>query len=317
MDSSIIGWILFGITAVIFIGREAMRSRYGSAGSASLGLNMNVFSGIAPLINIIPIGLFAGGPFSDFLHGETKLGIPSYGVLIALAFFKGLTKILQNTGFLPEFTKGPLANDTSIFWCTLPGFEWLENPLFPSSVFASITIVAYFLYWAKIGSSQYNTIGIFMAFVLVSNIIGFTFGQCAGYYRNMFPSLYSFGVLAPTCLVSFAVAGIIFSAVYTDQSKNPLTSLGGGGGDPLVIHGDTPNSSNGGSGGYNTTCPAGQLRTEKQFCIPCDSTTSYVVGETCVPKDSSNQTPADNGLGQLVEVKAYKNGVEVTDVLSK
>jgi hypothetical protein len=227
--------------------------------------------------------------------------------------------MLQSTGFISEFTKAPLSNDTSIFWCTLPGFEWLENPLFPSSVFASITITAYFLYWAKIGSYQHFTIGIFMAFVLVSNIIGFTFGQCAGYYKNLFPWLYSFGVLFTTCVMSFAVAGIIFLSVYSDQSKNPLSSLGSS-----ASGGDSSSSgSSGGSGGFGTTCPPGQLRTEKQFCIPCDSATSFVVGEQCVPKGSdkssvsSNQTPADNGLGQLVEVKAYKNGVEVTDVLSK
>ena len=112
---------------------------------------------------------------------------------------------------------------------------------------------------------------------------------------------------------------MIYAAVHNDASKNPLTSLGGGSGGSGGQDG-----TGGGSGGFGTTCPPGQQRTEKRFCIPCDSATAYVVGEQCISKDtgkptsvSSNQTPADSGFGQLVEVKAYKNGVEVTDVLSK
>jgi hypothetical protein len=248
-----------------------------------------------------------------------KLGVPSYGVLVALIFTRLLALVLPGYGVIPQFTSPPPSNDSSTFWCTLPGLESLENPFFPSSVFSAVTIIAYYLYWAKIGSRQYTFIGALLAFVLAGTTIGFTLGQCHPYYLNLFPFMKSFGVLIPTYALSFLVAGIIFSAVYTDQSKNPTIGMNVGGGSAS----SGGSGSSGGWGGFGTTCPPGQLKTERQFCIPCDSATSYVVGEKCVskgsdnPSVSSNQTPADNGLGQLVEVKAYKNGVEVTDVLSK
>jgi hypothetical protein len=313
MDS---GWIAFSVLLVVVIGFYIKNVYYGTSPISSYA-GLNVLKYISPFINVVPVAILFSGIFSDIFHQEVKLGIPSYGVLVALGFARILSSWMQSTGLTPKFTDSPLASDSSTFWCTLPGLEMLENPFFPSSIFASVTILAYYLYWTDIGSQQYQFIGALLAFVLSGTFIGFTLGQCHPYYLNMFPFLRSFGVLIPTAALSFLVAGVIFGAVSGDQSKNPTSGMnvGGSGGS------SSGGGSSGGFGGFGTGCPPGQEKTEKQFCIPCDTSTSIVIGEQCVPKDksgvASNQTPADSGLGQLVEVKAYKNGVEVTDSLSK
>ena len=318
MDS---GWIAFSVLLVIVIGLYVKNMYYGTPLSASTSYpgSSSVLRYISPFINVIPVAILFSGIFSDIFHAEWKLGIPSYGVFSALIFARLLSLVLPGYGVIPQFTSPPASNDSSTFWCTLPGLESLENPFFPSSVFSAVTIIAYYLYWSKVGTQQYDFILSLLAFVLAGTSIGFTLGECHPYYLNLFPYMKSYGVLLPTYLLSFLAAGIIYGAVSGDQSKNPTNGM-----NISRAGGEDGTSGGGGSGGFGTACPAGQLRTEKQFCIPCDSTTSYVVGEACVPKDSnnassvsSNQTPADNGLGQLVEVKAYKNGVEVTDVLSK
>lgn len=321
MDS---GWIAFSVLLVVVIGFYIKNAYYGTSPISSYPGNLNVLKYISPFINVVPVAILFSGIFSDIFHQEVKLGVPSYGVLVALGFAKILSLWLQSTGMISKFSDAAPSNDTSTFWCTIPGLEMLENPFFPSSIFSSITILAYYLYWTNVGTLQYQYIGALLAFVLSGTFIGFSLGQCHPYYLNLVPNAGSFGVLIPTVLLSFLCAGIIFGAVSADQSKNPTIGMnvsgGGSSGGSPGSGGSGGSGSSGGFGGYGTKCPPGQEKTEKQFCIPCDIKTSYVVGEKCVPKDSgvaSNQTPADNGLGQLVEVKAYKNGVEVTDSLSK
>jgi hypothetical protein len=285
-----------------------------SSGTASIG--MQIFSS---LVNIIPIGLLTSGFISDGLNYEIKLGIPSYASLITLVVLLFASKIAGAN--MPGFTEANFS-DSGQFWCTLPGLEFLENMWFPSSIFTSMTIALYYFWWSVNNSTSnaFHSSGGLVAFILATNLIGFLQGKCGPYYTSLYPGLGPWAVILQTYLLCLFVSGVTYGVVSGMPNKNPFDNFGSGG--SAGAGAGSAGSGTGGFGGYGTGCPPGQQKTERQYCIVCDPTTSIVVGENCVKRDdvksvSSSQTASPSNTEQTFVAELYKNGQLVTESISK
>jgi len=321
IDSSIILAILLAIALFAYWRLYTYGNLPSSGDGSKLGDKfLKVL--LAPLVNIVPIGIFTSGIISDLIHGEVRLGIPAYGSLLLLILLSTISRFMQ-TG-MPPFTEG-LTSDSADFWCTLPGLEFLENMWFPSSILTSMSIALYYFWWNvnSPGSTTYKFGGALVAVVLATNLIGFKMGNCSPYYRPLFQAGGGWFVLFQTYLLALVFSGLMWTVVkLAYPSKNPLINLqGSSSGNTNDSGSGSGSGSGGGWGGYGLGCPPGQQKTEKRFCIVCDPATSIVVGENCVPDDSkkslSNQSGVVQNGEQTFVAELYKNGQLVTESISK
>lgn len=299
MDS---GWIAF-ITLAVAVTLTGLWFLWNKTPFTAVSPGGNTFSQVfgptigsffQMLINLMPISLFTYGFVADTIHQEVRGSIPSIAVLLSLLIGRVVTSI---SGGLSLFQDQSESN-SSVFWCSLPGLEYLENPYLPSTLFSSLTIGMYYLWWAlQTGSAnQQIIIGSIVAFSVASAFVQFTLGGCANLYYALIPiKTAGMGVIFQTVLVSAAIsAGLwgLIQGVYPE--KNPLPSLG-------IPSG--PNTWNLGPQltNLNKSCPAGQQwDNTKNQCVPIWHSTG------------PNQSAAPSSSDQIVEARAYKNGVEVT-----
>jgi hypothetical protein len=263
------GWFVVSITLVwlsILIGVSAVTEGLGELLWGKNGVLILPQS----FMNILPAAVLLYGPVSDLIKYEVVSGIPAY----ASFFFLLLVRIvsLMYTSKLPS--DGGTVQE---IWCTLPGFEWLENPFFPSSVFTTWTITVYYMCWTLFTDSNKKSMVLAGGFTAIAlSFAQFAFGRCSSYYM----SLGGQGMWA-NLLVSSALGTIMGSSLYgafwTNASKNPFY------GNPY---------SNAGTSGV---------------------TKSQVSATNPVPMT----TEAPSGEEQTFVAELYKNGQLVTEDISK
>jgi hypothetical protein len=224
-------------------------------------------------LNILPVSIFLYGPVSDLIHNEVVSGIPAYTSF----FFLLLIRIISIffTRNLP--TDSGTGQD---IWCTLPGFEWLENPFFPSSVFTTIAISTYYMCWTIFTDSDKKSIILSGGFTAIAlSLAQYAFGNCSSFYVPLGGQ----GMWANLLLSMFLgtiIGTALYSAYWSDGSKNPFWG--------------NPQSKNGSATKNNNPI-----------------STSNLVSE--VPNTSS----APSGDEQTFVAELYKNGQLVAENISK
>lgn len=299
MDTSgIIGWVLTAVLSALVIFQY-----YGRSAPSSV----NIFDGplglmVKSFFNIIPFGLFSFGIVSDMIFQEVKMSIPSYAIITVMIILRALTGFAQTAGWIPSSFSTPGPSDTNQLWCSLPGLEFLENAFVPSSVFSSMTVLFYYLWWAVNTGQHVQSIGITTLIVMSTTTVQFVMGKCTPLFMNFLPGAGALGVLFPTWLLSMFVSGMVFSLVLgIDRSKNPLSNI------PASTSGSGSTSANfvcpngadtngqclgpsSGPGGFGS-CPDGYLVLNDTTCIKCASAFASVIDGKCVSNDPRYTPP--------------------------
>lgn len=168
-------------------------------------------------MNIIPAAVLLYGPISDIIHREIVSGIPAYTSF----FFLLLVRI-----FSLVFTQN-LPSDSGTgqdIWCTLPGFEWLENPFFPSSVFSTVLVSLYYIYWSgHTDSGKGNSVVAGGLTAIALSFAQFALGGCSSFYM----SIAGQGMWANFALATglgAAISGMLYGGFVNDGTKNPFYS---------------------------------------------------------------------------------------------
>jgi hypothetical protein len=334
MDS---GWIAF-ITLAVAVTLTGFWFLWNKSPFTAVSPGGNTFSQVfgptvgsffQMLINLMPISLFTYGFVTDTIHQEVRGSIPSIAVLLSLLVGRVVTSIRGGLSLFQDQSE----SNSSVFWCSLPGLEYLENPYFPSTLFSSLTIGMYYLWWALHGGStnQQIIIGSIVAFSVASAFVQFTLGGCSNLYYALIPiKAGGMGVILQTVLVSALLSASLWGLIQgVYPEKNPLASLGiPQSSGNKTCPGQNPPDKNGNccpigtmpdSGGNcsaptpNTTCPVGQKYFEADSTGPagCRCPNGNLPVNGSCPY-SSNQSAAPSSSDQIVEARAYKNGVEVT-----
>jgi hypothetical protein len=314
MDS---GWIAF-ITLAVAVTVAGLWFLWNKSPFTAVSPGGNTFSQtfgptigsfFQMLINLMPISLFTYGFVADTVHQEVRRSIPSIAVLLSLLIGRVATSI---SGGLSLFQDQSESN-SSVFWCSLPGLEYLENPYFPSTLFSSLTIGMYYLWWAlQMGSTnQQIIIGSIVAFSVASAFVQFTLGGCSNLYYALIPiKAGGMGIILQTVLVSALLSASLWGLIQgVYPEKNPLPPLGISPGPtntnfiPTTIPG-------------NTTCPSGQTYSTGDNYgsagCRCNNSGRPPVNGRCYSSVNPDQSAAPSSSDQIVEARAYKNGVEVT-----
>jgi hypothetical protein len=282
-------------------------------------------------LNVVPITLFTFGFASDLINQEMRMSIPSLSSFLLMILLRVATTVQQMRGSLPSFAPASGA-DSSSFFCTLPGLEFIENPWFPTSVLSTIVISFYYLFWAAHSGQKLPLIGAITGFAVAASTLQFTLGSCANLYVNLIPSLRGFGVLLPTWIVGLVVAGITYGVVVSAYpTKNPLVNVPGGGPIqtnmsplgkiircPVGSH-KTGLDSNGNAicGTPPTACPLNTTWVDADWGI---ASTDQCIGNSSLPSthddplQSARTSSAPSGGEQTFVAELYKNGQLVSSV---
>lgn len=279
MDTAgIIGWVLTAVLSALVIFQYYGRSAPSSVNmfDGPLGLMVKSF------FNIIPFGLFSFGIVSDMIFQEVKMSIPSYAIITVMIILRALTGFAQTAGWIPSSFSTPGPSDTNQLWCSLPGLEFLENAFVPSSVFSSMTVLFYYLWWAVNTGQHVHSIGITTLIVMSTTTVQFVMGKCTPLFMNFLPGAGALGVLFPTWLLSMFVSGMVFSLVLgIDRSKNPLSNIpaSAGSGPGFTISGSScPNGAD-----TNGQCLAPEPETSDYGCAIPGKFLPHNPGERKVP----------------------------------
>jgi hypothetical protein len=143
------------------------------------------------------------------------------------------------------------------------------------------------------------------------NFVQFTVGGCSNLYYALIPiKAGGMGIILQTVLASALLSASLWGliqGVYPD--KNPLPPLGISPGPtntnfiPTIIPG-------------NTTCPSGQTYSigdnYGSAGCRCNNSGRPPINGRCYSSVNPDQSAAPSSSDQIVEARAYKNGVEVT-----
>jgi hypothetical protein len=269
------------------------------------------------LINSIPISLFTFGIIADIIKQEFRASIPSITALLLLI----VLRVFSSSQNFPLFADQGEANN-SVFWCALPGFEFLENPWLPGSALATTIIIFYYLWWA-IGTPYLPFVGAGVGIAFAAVCMQFIFGNCESYYigfESWFGSLFSKGkgALLGASVIGILVSGLLWTIVhFAAPYKNPLQELYAFGNSNL-------------SGGTKpipnlpgVSCPDGQTYSTGDLSgsagCRCNNSKLPPINGRCYSAENPNQS--QSGVVQEGEqtfvAELYKNGKLVTDSLSK
>lgn len=270
------------------------------------------------IANLLPFALLTYGFAGDFINQEyltPRLSAPSIGAFLAML-------IVGLGGQAYAGTQGVdlSAQDTSgLLWCTIPGMENAESPWIPTAFISTATIAFYYLFWAWHTNRAYRGMLLGFLAVLFVQSMAFGLGGCSNSYMPLFGNSV-FNIFAAV-LIGLATALITYlsTSLAGGIKYDPFptsTTAGGAGG--------TGGNSTGGFGGFGVSCPPGQQKTERQFCVACPSN-CVVVGENCVCDDNSpSRGPGHHRTSQAVQegdentfvAELYKNGQLVTDSIA-
>lgn len=335
MDS---GWLAFTILfSIVVLGMLGFSLR-----SYFTGVGLPISSLAFPfllLTKVLPIGFLMTGPIMDIINSKGLVSsIPTIATLSALILFKGISMFWAPVPFFEN-----LSSNTSGFWCTLPGFEYFENPFLPSSILTSTIIGLYYIFWASKNNQQLLPVSAISVAAIFGSILQFTLGGCSPYYKTLF----GYGgneTIFWSLLVGTAVAGITFGfSTMGGMQNNPLfgINLGGGpagtGGCP---DGSMPNDQGGCDPVPNmaggTNCPDGTYYSpDIGNGIPGCVSTPGQAGKVNCPTGSTYDPSANNGTGgcvmstyssrqssapqgeQTFVAELYKNGQMITQSIGK
>jgi hypothetical protein len=323
---SLLGLVVFASSIFYFyINGYLGRSSFESGQTSIYGEFFKGFSKV--LLNILPISLFTFGIVSDMINLEMRRSIPTIAAFLTL-FIARIATI--NSANFPLFAEQSQSNSNA-YWCSLPGLEFFENPVFPSSML-STTIIAFYYIWWSIGTPKAVLISAIMLFSWASTFVQFILGDCANIYYPIMYFTGNFGILFQTTLLGLAISGFLYGLIWgVYRSLDPLVGLRIPG---LPLSSSTPiifgNAScpsgtyDDGSGNCvgpspNPTCPVGRKWFEADSIGPagcrCPNGTLPDSSGSC--PYASNQTGVPSGGDQTFVAELYKNGQLVTDSISK
>jgi hypothetical protein len=323
MDGWIAFWILLSIVIISF-GGLMFRNYLNISESSSSSIIAVLKAVILFIPKILPIGLLLIGPLIDIVNNKGLVSsIPTIATLSTLLVLKGLSAIWSP---VPYFEN--LSGDSSSFWCTLPGFEYFENPFIPSSILTSTIVGFYYLFWASKINQQQMAIGATVAVAIVGSAMQFSVGNCEKYYKTFF-GLGGNETIFYSLLIGTIVAGITFgSSTVNGMVNNPFYGL------ETAINTAMPPKGTPSSIGR---CPLGQHNTgttSSPICVSQACNTNYTWADAswgitssdgCVadsvinsnvgpggPAVSSRQSAAPQGGEQTFVAELYKNGQMIT-----
>jgi hypothetical protein len=328
------GWIAFIVlVSVLLIGGLGFFTSSIWYPRVESGGNIFVIMGktLANLVlNIVPISLFGFGIVADIIKTEVRASIPTLAAFFSLILLR--IGFLTQSATFPLFASSQAETNTATYWCSLPGLEFLENPVFPGSVLSTTIIAFYYIWWAINTPNQLVVVS-YMMFAYAASLVQFTFGNCSSLYYPLF-SLFGPGssVLLQTTLLGLVISGFVYGLVYgVSRTSDPLAGLripafpgtpvtptiSGNASCPVGTYDD-------GSGNCipptpNTTCPVGQKFFEADSIGPAGCRCpngSLPINGGC-PYNSSNQSGVPQQGEQTFVAELYKNGQLVTDSLSK
>lgn len=325
MDGWIAFWILFSIVIALF-GGLMFRNYLNISEGASSSIISILKAVILFIPKMLPIGLLLIGPLIDIVNNKGLVSsIPTIATLSTLLVLKGLSAIWSP---VPYFEN--LSGDSSSFWCTLPGFEYFENPFIPSSILTSAIVGFYYLFWASKINQQQTAIGATVAVAIVGSALQFTVGNCERYYKTFF----GYGgneTIFYSIAIGAIVAGITFgSSTINGMVNNPFYGL------EAAINTAIPKATPSSIG----RCPYGQHNTgttSSPVCVSQACNTNYtwvdaswgitstdgcvadsIINSNVGPgglnsaKTNSNQSSAPQGGEQTFVAELYKNGQMIT-----
>ena len=225
------------------------------------------------LSNLLPISFFLYGFISDMLKTELNSSIPSIISLGFMFLFKLFDYFVAGTSQLPG---GSSVNETGV-WCTLPGFEFLENPFIPTSLFTFTFIIFYYAMMAfkKFGNT-WLTSSLWIGGAIGSSAIMSThaLNGCINYYAKSYSPL-----------ISLVLGTGLGSAFGYFIGANPFNSTSNTGG------------SSGGSSSSNSSvgsCGAGEQKTYDGLnCVKCPPQCT-LVGLDCKCDNPADEPPQPN-----------------------
>jgi len=340
MDS---GWIAFTVLmsllvigGLVFFTSSIWYPRAETGGNIFVVMMKTV---INVIFNIVPISLFGFGIVADIIKTEVRASIPTLSAFFSLILLR-LGFLLFGSTTFPLFASSGAETNTATYWCSLPGLEFLENPVFPGSVLSTTIIAFYYIWWA-IGTPNQTVILAYMLFAYSASLFQFILGNCSSLYYPLpfLPFGPSSTVLIQTTLLGLIISGSVYGLISgIFRSLDPLANLRIPGfpipGAPVPV---TP--------GSGITCPEGKYfdtDTGQCWCNPGTSKSSD--GVTCGSPpmrcgalakwddrkgqcvnnsslSSGQNGPQQSGVPQEGEqtfvAELYKNGQLVTDSISK
>jgi len=330
------GWLLFTILASL-VGVGLLFALRAYIYKLAYPAEYIIFPALV-LTKVLPIGFLMTGPIIDIINSKGVVSsIPTLASLATLLIFKGISMIWAPVPFFDSLT-----SDNSGFWCTLPGFEYFENPFLPSSILTSTIIGFYYVFWASKINQQILPVSAVAGTAILGSVMQFQLGGCSPYYKTIFGYGGAETILL-SLLVGTIVAGITFgSSTAGGMQNNPLfgftaaAPVPGPGGKPACPSGTFPDPSTGNCcpvGSYwdlstqtckttspNPTCPVGQKYFEADSTGPagcrCPNGSMPDSNGGCPSSVSSNQSGAPQGEQTFV-AELYKNGQMITQSIGK
>jgi hypothetical protein len=272
--------VAVGVVGVLaFAGTGSMLiSRLGSPTASTLMAPFYLF--FFSIASFVPFGMLMYGFISDMFNQEFRNSFVSLMALggIAVSWLLGLAfSRNQQLDLSPMNSNASLAESG---WCTLPGLEAFESPIFPMSFVSSSTIIFFYLLSGFIirggGWFPNQSLVIGSLITLTMQVMSFYAGGCRESYFPLFGS--TVNNLLGAILFGCIIGGLSFLLVSGPLPQyQPFQGF-----KPGVVPGTTPSNGK----GYGSTGPASE---------PNSATCS-----------------ADPGDDNAYVATLYKNGQEVT-----
>lgn len=178
------GWGIFGIVMAVILGLGVLGGSLWAFSKTDL--RASVFSIIGgflfAMVNFLPFGLLTFGFVADVIGQEFRY---SYASLF------GMLSIIIN--WLVGFTIGgsqlmstPGAEQPGTTWCMIPGLEGLENKYMPMSIVSSWTILTYYVIFAATQRALYQNASIYASTggLLLIQAMSFYGSDCSTFYMG-------------------------------------------------------------------------------------------------------------------------------------
>jgi hypothetical protein len=278
-----------GIMAgLVMAGGVIYMSRQGtlSMGDSSFMKYFNIF------VNFLPSALlWMGIPADLIISGRVKYSLPSIVALATIALSA------LGTRYFASQAIGSLStvNNESGMWCTIPGLEFAESPIFPQAFVVLGLIGTYYLSWQAHTGTSTIPLGTVFGVMLIIQLSTFALaGHCPNFYIPM-------GNILVNIIAALGVGAIVGAITFG------FTLLSGDEYNPFInnpTNGAAQTNTgrnNSGAGQQNKNCPPGQEWS----------------GTRCHTVVGSSGAVQGGGDENTFVAELYKNGQLVTEQIAK
>jgi hypothetical protein len=262
--------------------------------------------------NIMPFGLVVYGFVGDMINQSgPRLSIPSIAAVGSIILVGVVSQIIATQGSMDLSEQ----ETSGMMWCTIPGFEGVESPYFPTAFMSTAIVAFYYLSWAWSTNQPSGFLGMTFAIIYFVQVLVFAAGDCSSSYKPPFGGI--FGSIAISTLLGVGIGGAAWAATGKATQYNPFNiSLG------------SASAANGCPAGYspigdhtckeNMTNMREHMTDKKKVCEYGYEMRSGVCVPTGIPPGMPGQSQEVQGGGDenTFVAELYKNGQLVTDTIA-